>query len=312
MLSIIIPVYNVEQYLKECLDSVLAQTISDKEIILVNDGSTDNSTAICQEYANKYDCIRYYSQENLGAAAARNTGIKEANGDYITFIDADDIYLSNDALKISLEQLEQSQADQIVFAMDIIYDKKNVVQSDVCSEILDKKEAIRRLLTNEFSVSVCNKIFKTILFQGTLFPTGMDAEDQLVSFETLQKSNKVLILDEVFYGYRRRLQSTTNTLRKGSLDVLTIKNDIFNKAVQEYPDFKKYYTRYISISVIGLKERLNSSEQVDPDVANKINLEYQHIFFKTIFDPYVTIKQKVKLVLVKLELSHKIKRMLRG
>ena len=90
LISIIVPVYNVEEYLKQCLDSILEQTFSDYEVILVNDGSTDNSGLICQEYAEKDSRIRYFEKENGGLSDARNYGIEQAQGEYLTFVDSDD------------------------------------------------------------------------------------------------------------------------------------------------------------------------------------------------------------------------------
>ena len=97
-ISIIIPVYNVEPYLRRCIDSVLEQTMQDYEIVVVNDGSTDNSGSICDQYANQYDQIRVIHKQNGGLSDARNTGIKAATGDYILFLDSDD-YLDTDALE---------------------------------------------------------------------------------------------------------------------------------------------------------------------------------------------------------------------
>lgn len=313
MLSIIIPVYNVELYLKECLDSVVHQTLLDKEVILVNDGSTDSSALICQEYASKYSFIRYISQENQGLSAARNTGLRYARGSYITFIDSDDIYLSNNALEIALNQLGEYRVDQIVFGVLPFYSVdflKKLVQNHSDFEVLDCKEAVRRILTNQISISVWNKVFKKELFDGVEFPIGMESEDQLVSFETIQKSQSILIMNEQFYGYRRRQNSITTTLTKKSLDVLKIKKKIFDDATLQYPEFEKYYLRYFSVSIIGLKERLSGSVGVEPHIASTINAEFEKIVVPTLFDSQVTIKQKLKLVLVKVGCFRYIKRLL--
>ena len=111
-ISVIIPVYNTEKYLRQCLDTVVAQTLKDIEIILVDDGSTDDSLLICREYARKDDRIHVYHQENQGAGPARNYGIKVAKGQYFSFLDADDLF--------KLDMLER------------LYDKCSVTDSDIC------------------------------------------------------------------------------------------------------------------------------------------------------------------------------------
>ncbi|MDW8759442.1 glycosyltransferase family 2 protein [Streptococcus suis] len=303
MLSIIIPVYNVELYLKECLDSVVRQSLIDKEVILVNDGSTDSSALICQEYASKYSFIRYISQENQGLSAARNTGLRYARGSYITFIDSDDIYLSNSALEIALNKLEQYSVDQVVFGVRTFYTSEELlklVQNDSVVEVLNSKEAVRRIFTNQISISVWNKIFKREQFEEIQFPIDMTAEDQIVSYATIQKSRSILVMNEQFYGYRRRNNSITTTLSKRSLDVLKIKKEIFDDAISHYPEFEKYYLRYFSISIIALKERLSGSAGVEPHLTSIINTEFEKIVVPTLLDTQVTIKQKLKLVLVKL------------
>ncbi|MFB4033578.1 glycosyltransferase family 2 protein, partial [Streptococcus pneumoniae] len=110
LISVIVPVYNVEEYLKQCLDSILEQTFSNYEVILVNDGSTDSSGLICQEYAEKDTRIRYFEKENGGLSDARNYGIEQAQGEYLTFVDSDDL-LDASHLTILYDALVNNDAD---------------------------------------------------------------------------------------------------------------------------------------------------------------------------------------------------------
>ena len=146
-LSIIVPIYNVASYLLKCVDSLLAQDITDYEIILVDDGSPDNCPQICDEYAEKYDNIRVVHQENAGLSAARNTGIAAATGDYIMFVDSDD-YLQPNTLGALLEQAEREQLDVLRFdyqnvrqietgEYEVFQPNKYPHQVDICREVVD-------------------------------------------------------------------------------------------------------------------------------------------------------------------------------
>ena len=120
-ISVIIPVYNVEKYLNACIESVLSQSFNDYEIILVDDGSTDNSGALCDEFAAKYDSISVIHQENKGLGGARNTGIDAAKGSYILFLDSDDT-IDPDCLKICYEKAEKHNCDMVAFKQQALFD----------------------------------------------------------------------------------------------------------------------------------------------------------------------------------------------
>ena len=115
MVSVVVPVYNVSKYLADCMRSILAQNISDMEVVLIDDGSTDNSGTLCDRYAAEYSCVKAIHQENAGLSAARNTGIEAAKGDFITFVDSDDM-LAPGFISTALELAEHYQADFIAFS----------------------------------------------------------------------------------------------------------------------------------------------------------------------------------------------------
>ena len=126
--SIIIPIYNAEKYLKNCIDSVLMQTYENIEIILINDGSNDYSENICKSYLPKYKNIKYFYQQNKGVSIARNNGIKNASGDFIYFLDADDT-IDNDFVKSSVEVANENNSDIVIVALNAIQHKE-IVNSD--------------------------------------------------------------------------------------------------------------------------------------------------------------------------------------
>ena len=158
--TVVIPVYNVEKYLKKCVDSVITQNFNDFEIILVDDGSTDNSGVLCDDYASKYEFISVIHQENKGLGGARNTGIEAANGEYILFLDSDD-FLAPDCLKICCEKAEQYNCDMVAFKQQAIFEDGNsgvIYNCSLPENKLSKDDAVKSFM---FACSACNRLYKT-------------------------------------------------------------------------------------------------------------------------------------------------------
>ena len=163
LVSILLPVYNTSAYLPQCLDSVLAQTYENLQVVLVDDGSKDNSLEICQQYAAKDSRIEVYHQENQGVATARNALLSKIKGDYFFFVDSDD-WIELDMIEFLLTRAEKERAD-IVTCDIVINDSK--VSSDYFSKIYSKDEAVERFLYHlEFRGSLCNKLMKITVLEG--------------------------------------------------------------------------------------------------------------------------------------------------
>ena len=178
LISIIVPVYNKEKYIKKCVDSLIKQSYSDIEIILVDDGSTDKSPEICDEYAERDSRIRVIHRENGGLSVARNTGIENANGKYLMFVDADD-WVAVDFCEAALKSISENDADIAVFGICYVEEKEQNIQGSQLykNELLDNSQALERLLTEEIRNYVCNKIFKASLFLEIRFVEGKLWED---------------------------------------------------------------------------------------------------------------------------------------
>ena len=166
MISVIIPVYNVEKYLCECIDSVLGQTYQDYEVILVDDGSTDSSGTICDKYAETNSRIKVIHRKNGGLSEARNTGFDAANGEYIYFLDSDD-YIRADALERMHEASKKTNADIYFFEAEVFYDDKENVDNSVLYErksdygtISSGKAAKKMMLENEFYTVVYLHLYR--------------------------------------------------------------------------------------------------------------------------------------------------------
>lgn len=202
--SVVVPVYNVEEYLRECLDSLVNQTLSDIEIILVNDGSTDNSPAICEEYAKKYEKIKYISQKNQGLSGARNTGIRVAKGEYIGFVDSDD-YVKRDMYEFLYNNAKEYKV--AISACGFIFDGKSHMRSGV-RKLYDKSEALNYyLLPCYYEIMVWNKIYKRELFNTVQFPLGEKNEDLPTVWRLIANANGLYFDSTVKYFYRNRIGS---------------------------------------------------------------------------------------------------------
>lgn len=205
MISVIIPVYNGEKNLKECIDSILNQTYSDLEIILVDDGSKDLSGKICDSYSQMDFRIKVIHQENQGVSAARNKGLDVATGDYITFVDSDD-RLEADMYEFLLDLAEEYGADIAHCGYKRIDEKGHILKEINGTHTLliqNSQEALECMLTGRhFVPSLCNKLFKASLFDNIHFEIDLRInEDVLVAFEVFQRAKKIVFADETKYCY---------------------------------------------------------------------------------------------------------------
>ncbi|MBY5023176.1 glycosyltransferase family 2 protein [Streptococcus suis] len=213
LISIIVPVYNVENYLDECIRTVLAQTYSNWELLLINDGSTDSSGTICDDYAKGDERIRVIHKNNGGLSDARNAGIDNCTGEYITFLDSDD-GIREDFLETCLTTAIQHDVD-IVIGHFFIWDENQqtfyyfVEQSQKDTiELISAQEALnRQVVWKNFNtapfVVAWGKVFKATLFNTIRFPKGKVFEDEYTIHKALLKSDSVALINKEFYMYRR-------------------------------------------------------------------------------------------------------------
>lgn len=241
-LSIVVPIYNVEKYLASCIDSLVNQNIDNYEIILVNDGSTDNSQKIIDEYALKYpEIIKPLIKENGGLSDARNYGLDRATGKYITFIDSDD-YVTDGYYEKMLKKAEDEDLDLVI--VDMVYfwedgSKENFDQRGLNDKVKDEKRAL--FLS---SLSVCNKLFKKEIFDklNLHFTKGLWYEDIPVTLMYFANLNKIAYLEEPKYMYRQRGGSILDTKYSPKMhDIFTI-FEMVNKEFKDKGLFEKYYS----------------------------------------------------------------------
>lgn len=219
MISVIIPAYNAQAYLRECLESVLAQSFSDWEAIIVNDGSTDSTREIGLCFTARDSRFRLVSTPNGGLSSARNTGIAEARGQWFTYLDSDDT-LYPDALA-RLMAAATENVDIVVAGFSRDRDAAAVTDGSV--EIISGLTALERgLYQRGVSTSACAKLFSRRVADGIAFPDGLYYEDLLYCVETLRRSARVAVIGDVVYYYRDNPSSFINTFSPRRLDVLRV------------------------------------------------------------------------------------------
>ena len=209
-ISIIVPVYRVEKELPRCLDSLIAQNYSAKEILLIDDGSPDRCGAICDEYAAKHPNIRVIHQANQGLAAVRNTGIREARGEFISFIDSDD-YVLDGLYAHAAKLIRRYEADILCFGHVDVYRPGQAVPPPDEEEVISRftaSEAIDQLFfDNHIDVITCNKIIRRSLFDGIAFPVGKLYEDMFTTYKYASRARRIVSTSRRYYVYCHRPES---------------------------------------------------------------------------------------------------------
>lgn len=233
LVSVVIPVYNMEQYLSRCVDSVLGQTYKNLEIFLIDDGSIDNSGALCDMYSTRDSRVTVIHKKNGGLSSARNAGLREAGGEYIAFVDSDD-WLDEDFIEVLVKDIDAEQADLAMIGYRYVYDDCTKHSSyPIVSNIFSQEEAIAELCKNKWMVSYAwNKLYKRSLFDGICFPEGKTYEDIYIMHTILQKCSRIVCNQNEKYNYYMRKDSIVHNL--------SIENhlSIFHAYKKRYYDLK--------------------------------------------------------------------------
>lgn len=208
LISIIVPVYNVEKYLDKCIDSIINQTYKNIEIILVDDGSTDKSGDICDKAQNKDKRIKVIHKANGGLSDARNAGLRIAKGDLIGFVDSDD-YIKEDMFETLYNLIEKHNANISIVSYYELYNEKLIaVKESKEVEEFNKIEAIKELLIdNKIQSYAWNKLFKKELFKNLEFPVNKNFEDIATTLLLFERADKIVLLQKPEYFYVRREDS---------------------------------------------------------------------------------------------------------
>lgn len=247
-IGVIVPVYNVECYLQKCIDSILSQTFRDFELILVDDGSTDNSGKICDEYAERNEKIRVVHTAHQGVSAARNKGLKENRGEYIAFVDSDD-WLDRQYLEILYSVIRKFEADLVISCGINVLEGRRIHGSCKCwnqviseSEIISKGEAYRRMFVCENNVSLVSwaKLYHRDLVQTLCYPVGEIYEDSGTIDQIIEKCEKIVVTSYAGYYYLRRKGSIIHG-RMSAKHMAGVRNakHLWDFIRTQYPDIEE-------------------------------------------------------------------------
>lgn len=248
LITIVIPIYKVEKYLKKCINSVLNQTYQNLEIILVNDGSPDNCPQICEQYAEKDNRIKVLHKENGGLSDARNAGIDIAKGKYITFIDSDD-YVTNDYVEYMYKLIKKYNTKMSTCEAQRVNTEKEASITEYTEniEVLTKKELFYKILFAQKSdVSACFKLYETELFSDIRYPKGVVYEDTATTYKLIEKCDKIATGNKKCYFYCTRPNSISKIkgFNKNELDYIKNTEEMLRYLKNEYPDLKQAINRY--------------------------------------------------------------------
>lgn len=211
LISIIVPIYNVEKYLKECIESLISQDYENTEIILIDDGSTDKSSEICDIYVEKYSNVIAYHKENSGVADTRNYGVQKAKGKYISFVDSDD-FVKPDYISSMYNNLKEHNVQISACGCFNYYSNKKIINKNVqnIEKKYDKDEAIIYLnVIGYFNHGLWCKLYNKKLFENIEFPKGKKSEDIFVMYKLLEKAGSIYYSSEEKYMCRQREGSIT-------------------------------------------------------------------------------------------------------
>ena len=281
LLSVIIPVYNVEDYVGRCVESILNQTYTNLEVILVDDGAKDSSGAICDSFAEKDPRVRVIHKENGGLSSARNAGMDAATGEYITFVDSDD-WLESDGYEHLMDLMERYQVKLVCggnYDVDGETGKRTLALCPENEEVLTAEEFVGRMfLWQGFDSSACDKIYHRSLLENFRYPEGKVCEDVPVTYKIALGTDRAALSDRPFYNYFHRDGSITIS----TAEVITDKSFHFSRHTAEIYDYiRENHPAVISqarfLRVRSLTHILLLLEQSEADVRKEFAEEYCHI-----------------------------------
>ena len=265
-ISVIVPVYNGEEYLSQCLDSLIGQKKPIYEIVIIDDGSTDGSGEIADRYARENSSVKVIHQENRGISAARNRGLQEATGDYIGFCDADDL-VSKEYFAVLSDLLTQFGADIAVGGFLQTGPAFGEAAADIQGRTCTGREALGRLVRGEgmFRSYVWNKLYWRELFREITFPEDRSQEDQFVTYRLFAASRKVAYTEWAGYYYRPNPASLTNrSWKQIGMDYVEAWNQIREFCMENFPEYlEDAKAQLVSAAVYTIRRMGKSASQED-------------------------------------------------
>lgn len=304
LVSIIVPVYKVEEYLDECVESIVCQTYKNLEIILVDDGSPDRCPEMCDRWAEKESRIKVIHRENAGASAARNSGLEIATGDYLAFVDADD-YIASTMFEELLRAIRSSDRKM---ACCTAYRGETRVSSShfqVKMKIMDVKEAVNALFYHDINIAVWSKLFSKDLFQDIRFPEGEVNEEVPIMLPLIVKAQGIVDIGQALYYYRPREASITHSYHLNGKHCEQVYNNL-KRIRNQIDDFQlpcrrsyRFFAAYHAFSLsLVMEKNLNILDQDVRMQYGKIRKLLKTYALDYVFSGKSSMKNKVLYCLV--------------
>ena len=296
--SVIVPVYNVEVFLKRCVHSLQNQTYSNIEIILVNDGSTDNSAAICDMYAEEDDRIKVIHKSNGGLSDARNVGLEKATGKYISFVDSDDYVDSNFIMRLVSSCIRYNCKIGKIGMMPVFDDDGvNNIKDDssVDDKLYTTEEYLQEINRINSGFSVCNKIFEKELFNEIRFPKGKLHEDVAVIYKLVAKSGKIVDISENLYFYYHNPDSITKCkITSRRLDDFKFRLELFEFCMKnQWVLAAKRNAEVVYRMILEYQEKNSDEFQNYNEFMTKLKKIKRNLYWKMFFRLPISIKEKI-------------------
>lgn len=278
LISVIIPVYNVEIYLENCINSVLNQSYKNIEIILVDDGSIDNSGKLCDEFALKDSRIKVFHKNNGGLSDARNKGIELSNGKYLVFIDSDDV-VNYRFIEYLVNLVKDTGCDIGICDPVHCYPNKQINYVDESERhIYSSKDAICEMLYQKsFLVSAWGKIYPKKYFDELRFPVGIIFEDSAIMYKIFAKAQRIAYGNAKLYGYMHRENSiTTKKFSKRDCDIIIICDQIVDDMGNKSPELQKAAASYQTVGALRIYLNAKGNAEFDEEVKQCIQIIKQN------------------------------------
>ena len=284
IISVIVPVYNTEKYIDKCIKSIVNQTYSNLEIILVDDGSTDDCPRICDNWAQN-DCrVRVVHKKNGGLSSARNSGLDIATGNYLAFVDSDD-WVSLDLFEKVMAFFDEYSPDIVTFNCGRVNEKGECYKSteNIEDGLLSQSKALEELLKGNINNYACNKVYRRKTFENVCFPVGRLWEDMAIMYKLFLNSNTIYCCSEILYFYYTRTDSISKSIGHKALEHIFLARYECHMTVREiYPDIEKYSLPLAALAARRLYDRSLWEETDDAtlDLARRFLLDNRSIITK--------------------------------
>lgn len=301
-ISIIVPVYKVEKYIHKCVDSILSQTFTDFELILVNDGSPDFCGEICNQYTEIDNRVKVIHKKNGGLSDARNTGIEIAKGDYIGFVDSDD-WIEPDMYQILYDLCIKNDCEIATCTYAIVHNDKRITNESNHMVVQNRNEAMQSLLEGKlYNEVVWTKLFKRSLFENQRFTVGIIHEDTDFTYRMIHESKKICSVGMAKYNYLKRDGSIMERATKNvKIDSVTVYDKMYKFMNRNYPELCTIVSAKLANSALYLLNlmTLNKNFRTYKNEYIKVTTILNHYFIKTIKLRNIPLAVKILLIAIR-------------